>query len=56
MRFAAGVNGDPTPICSATVTGTAPQIANDRFALTYTGSDSCEGLFTNGSVTLARRQ
>jgi hypothetical protein len=54
MMFAAGADGDPTPICSATMTGTAESVAT---ALTgrYTGSDTCEGAFLDGRIAMNRR-
>ena len=55
MFFAAGVNGDPTPACSATVTGTASITGDGTLAGEYSGADTCEGPFTNGTLALARR-
>jgi len=55
MKFAAGVNGDPTPICSATMTGSADSLTEGRLTGTYTGSDTCEGSFLNGKIEMARR-
>jgi hypothetical protein len=54
MAFAAGVDGDPTPICSATMTGSAAA-ATGELNGTYTGSDTCEGSFLNGRIAMARR-
>jgi hypothetical protein len=54
MTFAAGVDGDPTPICSATMTGSASTIAGELSG-SYTGSDTCEGAFLNGRIAMARR-
>jgi hypothetical protein len=54
MAFAAGVNGDPTPACSATLTGTASTVAADQISGTYSGSDTCEGRFNDGTLTLSR--
>ena len=56
MMFAAGVDGDPTPICSATMTGTATLGASAGLGGGYTGSDTCEGAFLNGSFTMTRRR
>jgi len=53
MMFAAGVDGDPTPICSATMTGTAAAIARDLTGR-YTGSDTCEGVFLDGRIAMTR--
>ena len=55
MQFAAGADGDPTPICSATMTGTATSTADGRLGGGYTGSDTCEGSFLNGSLAMTRR-
>jgi hypothetical protein len=53
MTFAAGVDGDPTPACSATLSGS---VSSGAGALngTYTGSDTCEGPFEHGTLTLSR--
>ena len=56
MTFAAGVDGDPTPICSATMTGTATLNASAELGGAYTGSDTCEGAFLNGSLTMTRHR
>jgi hypothetical protein len=55
MQFAAGADGDPTPICSSTMTGTATSAASGQLGGTYTGSDTCEGSFLNGSLSMTRR-
>jgi len=55
MQFAAGADGDPTPICSATMTGTATSNANGQLGGAYTGSDTCEGSFLNGSLSMTRK-
>jgi hypothetical protein len=55
LHFAAGVDGDPTPICSATMTGSASRIASGDLSGTYSGSDSCEGLFLDGRLSMSRR-
>jgi len=55
MFFAAGGSGDPTPACSATLTGTASPIASDSFTTVYSGADTCEGAFNSGILTMARR-
>jgi hypothetical protein len=56
LHFAAGVDGDPTPICSATMTGSASRIASGDLSGTYSGSDTCEGLFLDGRLTMSRRE
>jgi hypothetical protein len=53
MAFAAGVDGDPTPICSATMSGTAAAVTSELTG-SYTGSDTCEGAFLNGRMTMTR--
>lgn len=55
MFFAAGADGDPTPACQATLTGTASSTALNQLATTYSGSDSCEGPFLNGTLAMARQ-
>ena len=55
LKFAAGVEGDPTPICSATMTGSASGVAAGRLTGTYTGSDTCEGAFLNGALAMTRK-
>jgi hypothetical protein len=53
MRFPAG--GDvPTPICDADLKATGT-IVDRRITATYTGSDTCEGIYSNGIIELARQ-
>jgi hypothetical protein len=53
MRFPAG--GDvPTPICVADLSGTAT-VADRRITATYTGTDTCEGVFADGKIDLTRQ-
>jgi hypothetical protein len=54
MAFAAGVDGDPTPICSATMTGSADGVTASNLTGVFTGSDTCEGPFLDGKLTLRR--
>jgi carboxypeptidase family protein len=54
MTFPAGVSGDPTPICSATLTGAAASITSSGFNATYSGADTCEGTFLNGTLAMTR--
>ncbi len=56
MFFAAGVDGDPTPACTATLGGIAATPAVDQLLVTYVGRDSCEGDFENGTLTMARQR
>jgi hypothetical protein len=54
MNFPAG--GDvPTPICVTDLTGSAT-VAGSQIIGSYSGSDTCEGLFANGQLTLTRQQ
>ena len=54
MFFAAGGGGDPTPACSATLSGTAESFAEDTLIAAYTGGDTCEGPFNGGMLPMAR--
>jgi hypothetical protein len=50
LDFPAG--GDvPTPICVTALTATATVTAN-QLTGTYTGTDTCEGFYANGQLTL----
>jgi hypothetical protein len=52
MNFPAG--GDvPTPICVADLNGTAT-VGDRRITATYSGTDTCEGLFADGKIELSR--
>jgi hypothetical protein len=51
MNFPAG--GDvPTPICVTDLTATATITANQATG-TYSGTDTCEGLYANGQFSLS---
>ena len=53
MRFPAG--GDvPAPICDANLSATGT-VTDRRITATYTGSDTCEGVYSNGVIELARQ-
>lgn len=53
MKFPAG--GDvPAPICVADLSATAT-VADRRIAATYTGTDTCEGVYSNGAIELTRQ-
>ena len=54
MTFAAGGDGDPTPECSATLNVTSTSVSNATVGSIYSGSDTCEGAFTNGTMTMRR--
>lgn len=52
MNFPAG--GDvPTPICVANLSGSAT-VLDRRITATYTGTDTCEGIFADGKIELTR--
>jgi len=55
MFFAAGVDGDPTPACSATLTGSTTVVADRSLSGEYSGADTCEGAFMNGTLAMARQ-
>jgi hypothetical protein len=53
MTFPAG--GDvPTPICEAKLTATGT-VVDRRITGTYTGTDTCEGVYANGVMDLSRQ-
>jgi hypothetical protein len=53
MKFPAG--GDvPTPICVADFSATGT-VVDRRITATYTGTDTCEGVYSNGVMDLARQ-
>ena len=53
MKFPAG--GDvPTPICVADFNATGT-IVDRRITATYTGTDTCEGVYSNGVMDLTRQ-
>lgn len=54
MFFAAGGADDPTPACTAELIGTASREAADTLTAAYSGADSCEGPFMNGTLVMAR--
>jgi hypothetical protein len=56
MFFAAGGDGDPTPACSATLTVSSTSVSTTQVASTYSGSDTCEGAFANGTMTMHQSQ
>ena len=53
MTFPAGGNV-PTPICEASLNATGT-IVDRRITATYTGTDTCEGVYSNGVMDLARQ-
>jgi hypothetical protein len=56
MHFAAGADGDPTPACTATLSGSASLAAVNQLTAVYSGADSCEGPFLNGNLPMTRQQ
>jgi hypothetical protein len=52
LFFAAGADGDPTPICSQTLDGSASRSNDGRIVGTYSGADTCEGQLANGTLSL----
>ena len=56
LFFAAGADGDPTPACSATLNASAISVSPSSATLvaSYSGSDTCEGAFANGTMTMRR--
>jgi hypothetical protein len=54
MFFAAGGDGDPTPACSATLSVSSTSVSATNVVSAYSGSDTCEGAFTNGAMTMKR--
>lgn len=54
MTFPAG-GADDTPLCSITLSATAS--ASEReIAATYSGTDTCEGLLADGTLTMTRQR
>jgi hypothetical protein len=53
-QFPADPAKDPTPSCLAALTGTISDITADSVSGTYSGSDDCEGAYSNGTLTMAR--
>jgi len=54
VSFPADAANDPTPSCMATLHGTISDITQNSPSGLYSGQDSCEGLYTDGTLTLAR--
>jgi hypothetical protein len=55
MFFPSGTSTDPTPICTATLSGTGSSVSPGAFNAVYSGSDSCEGPFMNGTLTMTHQ-
>jgi hypothetical protein len=54
VSFPENAASDPTPSCASTLTGTIADITASSVSGPYSGSDACEGQYTNGSLTMAR--
>jgi hypothetical protein len=52
MFFAAGADGDPTPICSQMLDVSASRADSTKIVGTYSGADTCEGQLANGTLTM----
>jgi hypothetical protein len=52
--FPADAANDPTPSCTATLSGTISDITGNSPSGSYSGEDSCEKLYTDGTLALAR--
>jgi hypothetical protein len=53
LQFPAGGN-DVTPLCGLTMNATTSDIAAGRIAATYTGTTTCEGAITDGTLVVTR--
>ena len=53
LDFPAG-GGDITPLCGITMHAVTSDIASGRIAAAYTGSTTCEGAITDGTLTVTR--
>jgi hypothetical protein len=52
MSFPTGGDGDATPACSATLIGTASNVATTPLTAVYSGVDSCEPPASNGTLVM----
>ena len=46
--------GDITPLCGITMHAVTSDIAAGRIAAAYTGTTTCEGAITDGTLTVTR--
>lgn len=53
MKFPAGGNV-PAPVCEADLSATGT-VVDRRITATYTGADTCEGVYSNGVIELERQ-
>jgi hypothetical protein len=56
IMFPAGGDGVPTPMCTIAFELTAAGVSGDRIDASYAGSDSCEGSFAGGTLTMNRER
>jgi hypothetical protein len=55
LRMSFPADGDgPTPICVTELSGSAAIVGN-QLTGTYSGTDTCEGVYANGQLTLAKQ-
>jgi hypothetical protein len=55
LDFPAGGN-DITPLCGITMHASTSDITASRIAAVYTGTTTCEGLITDGTLTVSRQE
>ena len=53
LDFPAG-GADLTPLCGITMNASTADVASGRIAASYTGTTTCEGLITDGTLTVTR--
>jgi hypothetical protein len=53
--FPADAAHDPTPSCAATLTGTISDMTANSVSGSYSGADTCEGQYTDGTLTMTRQ-
>jgi hypothetical protein len=53
LAFPAG-GADLTPLCGITMTATTSDATQDRIAAAYTGTTTCEGPITDGTLVMVR--
>jgi len=53
VSFPADAGNDPTPSCMAILRGTISDITGNSLSGPYSGQDSCEGFYTDGTLALA---
>jgi hypothetical protein len=53
LAFPSG-GGDLTPLCGITMTATTSEVTDGRIAAAYTGTTTCEGPITDGTLMMVR--